>query len=64
MHIEFTDGEDKIVVEGPPEEVEQAYTALQDLTKDLVRGFARVHSKSLKKDVFSHFFRSLYKHPV
>ena len=42
VHIEFTDGEDKIVVEGPPEEVEQAFKALQDLTKDLLKRMAFV----------------------
>ena len=37
VHIEFTDGEDKITVEGPPEEVEEAKTSLEELTKELVR---------------------------
>ena len=37
VHIEFTDGEDKITVEGPPEEVEEAKASLEELTKELVR---------------------------
>ena len=36
MHIEFTEGEDKILVEGPPEEVDQAVKALQEFVQDLV----------------------------
>ena len=36
VHIEFTDGEDKITVEGPPEEVEEAKASLEELTKELV----------------------------
>lgn len=36
VHIEFTDGQDKIVIEGPPEEVEQAQKALEDITADLL----------------------------
>lgn len=36
VHIEFTEGEDKIQVEGPPEEVDQAVKALEDFVKDLV----------------------------
>ncbi|XP_053378526.1 vigilin-like [Mercenaria mercenaria] len=35
VHIEFTEGEDKIQVEGPPEEVDQAVKALEDFVKDL-----------------------------
>lgn len=35
VHIEFTEGEDKILVEGPPEEVDQAVKALQDFVRDL-----------------------------
>jgi len=36
VHIEFTDGQNKIVVEGPPEEVEQAQKALKKITEDLL----------------------------
>ena len=36
VHIEFTEGEDKILVEGPPEEVDQAVKALQEFVQDLV----------------------------
>ena len=36
VHIEFTDGEDKITVEGPPEEVSQAKGKLDTITQDLV----------------------------
>lgn len=35
VHIEFTEGEDKILVEGPPEEVDQAVKALEDYVTDL-----------------------------
>ncbi|XP_074655321.1 vigilin-like [Tubulanus polymorphus] len=35
VHIEFTDGEDKIVIEGPPGEVEQAREELEKKVKDL-----------------------------
>ena len=34
-HIEFTADQDRIIVEGPPEEVDQAVKALQDITRDL-----------------------------
>ena len=36
VHIEFTEGEDKIQVEGPPEEVEQAVSALENYVRGLV----------------------------
>ncbi|XP_064184904.1 vigilin [Anguilla rostrata] len=36
VHIEFTDGEEKISLEGPTEEVEQAQTQIQDIIKDLM----------------------------
>ena len=36
VHIEFTEGKDKISVEGPPAEVEQAQKALEEITSDLV----------------------------
>ena len=39
VHIEFTEGENKIQVEGPPEEVDEAVKALQDFVRDLVRGW-------------------------
>ncbi|KAL4221822.1 hypothetical protein ACF0H5_020076 [Mactra antiquata] len=35
VHIEFTEGEDKILVEGPPEEVDMAVKALEAFVKDL-----------------------------
>jgi len=35
VHIEFNDGEDKIQVEGPPDEVEKARLALEEITQDL-----------------------------
>lgn len=37
MHIEFTDGEERISLEGPTEEVEQAQAQIQEIIKDLVR---------------------------
>ena len=40
VHIEFTDGKDKIVVEGPPEEVNCARQALEERTKDLLSRMA------------------------
>ncbi|XP_031441150.1 vigilin isoform X3 [Clupea harengus] len=36
VHIEFTDGEEKISLEGPTEEVELAQTQLQEIVKDLM----------------------------
>lgn len=35
VHIEFTEGQDKITVEGSPEEVQEAITALQEIVRDL-----------------------------
>ncbi|KAK3594419.1 hypothetical protein CHS0354_037444 [Potamilus streckersoni] len=35
VHVEFSEGQEKIQVEGPPEEVEQAVAALQSYVKDL-----------------------------
>ncbi len=42
MHIEFTDGEERINLEGPTEEVEQAQAQMQEIIKDLVREPANV----------------------
>uniref|UniRef100_A0A1W7R994 Vigilin n=1 Tax=Hadrurus spadix TaxID=141984 RepID=A0A1W7R994_9SCOR len=36
VHVQFTDGQDKIKVEGPRGEVEQARKKLEDMTKDLL----------------------------
>ncbi|XP_056325157.1 vigilin [Danio aesculapii] len=36
VHIEFTDGEERICLEGPTEEVEQAQTQIQEIIKDLM----------------------------
>uniref|UniRef100_A0A674CPA0 High density lipoprotein-binding protein n=1 Tax=Salmo trutta TaxID=8032 RepID=A0A674CPA0_SALTR len=36
VHIEFTDGEERICLEGPTEEVEQAQVQIQDIIRDLV----------------------------
>lgn len=36
VHIEFTEGTDKINVEGPPEEVNEAVKELEVIVKDLV----------------------------
>ncbi|XP_025081209.1 vigilin-like [Pomacea canaliculata] len=35
VHIEFTEGQDKITVEGPPEEVQEAVHALEQIISDL-----------------------------
>uniref|UniRef100_H3CA34 Vigilin n=1 Tax=Tetraodon nigroviridis TaxID=99883 RepID=H3CA34_TETNG len=35
VHIEFTDGEERISLEGPTEEVEQAQAQIQEIIKDL-----------------------------
>ena len=40
VHIEFADGEDKVRVEGPPAEAQQAEKALIEITKDLVSRMA------------------------
>lgn len=42
VHIEFTEGEDKISVEGPPSEVEQARVALEAIISDLLSRMAFV----------------------
>lgn len=39
VHIEFTDGEERIILEGPTEEVEQAQAQIQEIINDLVREF-------------------------
>uniref|UniRef100_A0A8C1BFS3 Vigilin n=1 Tax=Cyprinus carpio carpio TaxID=630221 RepID=A0A8C1BFS3_CYPCA len=36
VHIEFTDGEERISLEGPTEEVEQAQAQIQEIIKDLM----------------------------
>ena len=36
VHIEFTEEQDQVRLEGPPEEVEQATKLLQDVVNDLV----------------------------
>ncbi|XP_062371898.1 vigilin [Sardina pilchardus] len=36
VHIEFTDGEERISLEGPTEEVEQAQVQIQEIIKDLM----------------------------
>ncbi|XP_049810317.1 vigilin [Schistocerca nitens] len=36
VHVEFTDKEDKIKIEGPPEEVEKAKQELQKMANDLI----------------------------
>ncbi|XP_004562775.1 vigilin [Maylandia zebra] len=36
VHIEFTDGEERISLEGPTEEVEQAQAQIQEIIKDLL----------------------------
>ncbi|KAG1666666.1 Vigilin [Nymphon striatum] len=35
VHVEFTGGEDKIKIEGPPEDVERVKNSLSDMVKDL-----------------------------
>jgi transcription antitermination factor NusA-like protein len=40
VHIEFVEGKDKISVEGPPEEVNQAQQVLSDMTKELLSRMA------------------------
>ncbi|CAL1537044.1 unnamed protein product [Lymnaea stagnalis] len=37
VHIEFTEGQDKITIEGPPEEVNKAVEKLNAFVKDLVK---------------------------
>ncbi|XP_018563296.1 vigilin [Anoplophora glabripennis] len=36
VHVEFTDKEDKIKIEGPPEEVEKAQEQIETMAKDLI----------------------------
>lgn len=35
VHVEFTDKEDKIKIEGPPEEVEKAQEQIENMARDL-----------------------------
>lgn len=49
VHIEFTDGEERISLEGPTEEVEQAQAQIQEIIKDLVRTHARTRTHKLHK---------------
>ena len=37
VHIEFSDGQDKIELEGPPDDVEAAQKALEEITSNLRR---------------------------
>lgn len=37
MHVEFTEKEDKIRIEGPPEEVDKAQKDLEEMAKDLIQ---------------------------
>nr|CAI5828480.1 unnamed protein product [Callosobruchus analis] len=36
VHVEFTEKEDKIKIEGPPEEVEKAQEQIEEIAKDLI----------------------------
>lgn len=36
VHVEFTDKEDKIKIEGPPEEVEKAQEQLEKMAQELI----------------------------
>lgn len=36
MHVEFTDKEDKIKIEGPPEEVQKIQNSLEEMARDLL----------------------------
>lgn len=57
VHIEFTDGEERISLEGPTEEVEQAQTQIQEIIKDLVRRpRGGVWISAFTVVVESHFF--------
>lgn len=44
VHIEFTDGEERISLEGPTEEVEQAQAQIQEIIKDLVSAQTHTHT--------------------
>ena len=35
VHVEFEEGRDKITLEGPPEQVEEARRALEEISRDL-----------------------------
>lgn len=41
VHVEFNSSTDKIVLEGPPDQVQQAKEAFVTFTEDLVGGVAR-----------------------
>jgi len=38
VHVEFSSDSDKIVLEGPPDQVQQAKEAFDTFTSDLVKG--------------------------
>lgn len=46
VHIEFTDGEERISLEGPTEEVEQAQAQIQEIIKDLVSTCTNRHTRT------------------
>lgn len=45
VHIEFTDKEDKIKIEGPPEEVEKAKAQIESIAEDLLRKLTFIELK-------------------
>ncbi|XP_054655819.1 vigilin isoform X2 [Dunckerocampus dactyliophorus] len=53
VHIEFTDGEERISLEGPTEEVEQAQAHIQEIIQDLVWG--GIFNVSFDLSYFSFF---------
>lgn len=51
VHIEFTDGEERISLEGPTEEVEQAQAQIQEIIKDLVSDPTKSNNHTLYNPV-------------
>lgn len=45
MHIEFTEGEDKITLEGPTKDVQIVQGQIQEIVTDLVRLISLLHEK-------------------
>lgn len=52
VHIEFTDGEERISLEGPTEEVEQAQAQIQEIIKDLVSTNTHIHKETINNRKF------------
>lgn len=53
VHVEFTDKENKIKIEGPPEEVEKAQEQIENMTRDLVNRMTFIE-RDVDPKLFKH----------